>query len=25
VKLEMRPGSKGEAEQEREVWSDAGS
>jgi branched-chain amino acid transport system permease protein len=23
VKLEMRPGSKGEAEQEREVWSDA--
>lgn len=24
VKLEMRPGSKGEAEQERQVWSDAG-
>jgi branched-chain amino acid transport system permease protein len=24
VKLEMRPGSKGEAEHERQVWSDAG-
>jgi branched-chain amino acid transport system permease protein len=24
VKLEMRPGSKGEGEQERQVWSDAG-
>jgi branched-chain amino acid transport system permease protein len=25
VKLEMHPGSKGEAEQERQVWSDAGN